>query len=473
MSLKPLVLTTEQEEDVARIVSEPTRAALVAHGVGVGKTLIATEACLRLGASTVLIIGPKNVLSNWKRHFNLQAPGVSFKPINSTAAGKANFEVLSKREPGVYYVGREFMVTSGTSVEPKRKEDGTWTRGRTALWSWLTIKPDVIVLDESHAIQNRYSLLYDAVLKKMDKSPFRIALSATPAGNRFDGIWATCRWLWPDVPGDSPSGLLVDRAKTRWLVDWCLTEKSPFSMTPKVLGEKKPGAWVAQLPCYLRREADLGTLQHETVYVELTPKQRKMWDAMANDALVWLDENPLVAEIPIVQRARLRQMALGDVYFNEDGEVDFPLDAKSAKLDALEEYLDDEPTLIVTDSQRFIKVILARLGARAAEWSGKIPQIRREEIKATFGKPNGPKYIVATIASIGEGTDGLQRVSHKMFWLSESLNGILNQQCEGRLHRTGQTKAVQSIKILAVNTDDDRYFENLVEQRRNLKESFG
>lgn len=473
MSLAPLVLTPEQEEDVARIVSEPTRAALVAHGVGVGKTLIATESVVRLEVKTTLIIGPKNVLSNWKRHFNLQSPATPFLPINSTAAGKANFEALRAGRSGVYYVGREFMVTSGTSVAPKKKEDGTWTRGRTALWSWSDVKPDSIVLDESHAIQNRWSQLYDGVLKRMDKGGFRLALSATPAGNRFDGIWATCRWLWPDVPGDSPSGLLVDRSKTRWLVDWCKTEKSPFSMTPKVLGEKNPGAWVRRLPCYLRREADLGTLQHETVYVELPPKQRKMWDAMANDALVWLEENPLVAEIPIVQRARLRQMALGDVYFNDEGEVDFPLDAKSAKLDALEEYLDDEPALIVTDSQRFIKVVLARLGTDAVEWSGKISQDRREEIKATFGKPGGPKYIVATIASIGEGTDGLQRVSHKMFWLSESLNGILNQQCEGRLHRTGQTKAVQSIKILAVDTDDDRYFENLVKQRRGLKESFG
>lgn len=473
--MQPLTPTPDQERDICRVVSEPTRAALIGHGVGVGKTLIATEAIVRLGVKSTLVIGPKNVLSNWKRHFNLQAPNIAFRSIDSTASGKQNFEELRSGAPGVYYVGREFMVTSGTSVEPKRKKDGTWTRGRKALWSWTDVHPDAIVLDESHAIQNRWSLLYDKILKRMGGGPFKIALSATPAGNKFDGIWSTCRWLWPDTPGDSPSGLLVDISKTRWVSTWCRTEKNPFSMSPRVLGERTAGLWVSTLPCYLRREADLGTLEHEIVYVDLSAKQRKMFDQMANDALTWLDENPLVADLPITQRMRMRQITLGEVYLTNDDEVDFPLDAKSAKLDMLEELIGDEdsPALIVLDSQRFIKTVLHRLGSQAVEWSGKVSHAERARIMETFGRPGGPKYIVATIAGVGEGTDGLQRVCHRMFWLSESLNGILNQQVEGRLHRTGQTNPVQSVKILAADTDDDRYFENLMEQRRGLRGSFG
>ncbi len=451
-----LTPTDEQEADIERIVHEPTRGALVASDVGVGKSLVATEAALRLGANTVLIISPKNVMPNWRRHFALQAPQCTFKVISSTKDGLAAYDALRRGVPGVYHVGREFMV-----------------RSQGSRWSWSEVDPDVVILDESHAIQNRNSQLFK-VIKKLPARGFRIAMSATPAGNRFDGIWSTCRWLWPHVEGDSPSGLLVDTSKHRWIAQWCEITYDPWTFDHrKPTGEKVPGAWVAQLPCYIRREAKIGKLEHEIVYTDLTPRQRKLFDSLATDALAWLDENnALVADLPITQRLRMRQVALGEVTFNEAGEVDFAPNAKSAKVDTLVELLDDEPTLIVVaGAQKFIKVILARLGNEAVEWSGKVTHAAREQIMKDFGGKY--KYLVATIESVAEGLDGLQNVCHKMIWLSESLNGVLNEQVEGRLNRTGQKFPVQSIKILATDTDDDRYFESLVEQRRGRKESFG
>lgn len=471
-----LEMRPDQAEDVARVVNEPTRAALIANDLGTGKTLVATEVIKALALPQTLIVSPKGVVPNWRRHVEMQMPGMSFKHINSTKAGLAAFEDFQAGVPGVYIVIRNFMVTSGTSSPPTEKKDGTWTAGRQARWSWSKTKPDLVIVDESHNMQNRYSQLF-SVLTDLPRGSFRIAMSGTPAGNKFDGIWATCRWLWPDLPGDTASGLYIDRAKNRWKDEWCKIEYDPYNYDgKKVVGEKNPGAWVKYIPCYIFRPSNMGEHPpHEVVYVDLTPRQRKMFNQMAEESFLWIDDHPLSADIPLTQKARLRQISLGEVTLTGEDmdEVDFALGAKSAKVDMLEEILSeipDEPVLIVLDSQKFIKVVLDRLGPKAAEWSGKISQEDREATLARFGKD--VQYIVATIPSIGEGTDGLQLVSNTIIWVSESLNGLLNRQTEGRLHRTGQTGTVRSIKILASDTADDDYFDRLVQQRVSLRNSF-
>jgi hypothetical protein len=52
-------------------------------------------------------------------------------------------------------------------------------------------------------------------------------------------------------------------------------------------------------------------------------------------------------------------------------------------------------------------------------------------------------------------------------WLSESLDGMLNYQAEGRLNRRGQEAAsIYRYKIMARDTDDDLSFERRVNERR-------
>lgn len=465
-----------QEAEIERIVAEPTRAALIAHGTGVGKTLIATEVALRLGAQTVLIITPKNVIPNWEYHFTQQQGfPVKGRIIDGTKKGVANFYALKAGEPGVYMVGREFMALSGTDAFRHAKDPETgelmyhengskvMEQTRVARWSWSEVKPDIAIYDEVHAAQNRKSANHKA-LKQLKKAGFKLAMSGTPSGNKFMGFWAITRWLWPD---------LIDTSYHRWVDTWCETEYDPFTYNRiKAVGEKEPkGRFVASLPLYFHREPEKGRAQAEVVYVDLTAKQRKMFKEMAEDALVWLDDNPLVADLPITKGTRLRQMTLGEVTFNEDGEVDFAVGCKSAKLDMLESLIadDDEPALIFLDSQKFIKVVLDRLGPQAVEWSGQVSQTKRADIMDRFGKDI--RYIVATIPSISEGTDGLQRVARTEYWLSESLNGLQNIQAEGRLDRTGQTRPVRRTKILARDTHDDDYFNRLVAQRVSMRAS--
>jgi len=439
--VQPMIPTQEQETDILRIMEEPTKAALIGSEMGQGKTLTAVEVATRLDVKTIVVICPLSVRVNWERTFARQGNLLDQRRIDGTKKGKAAWEMLAHNEPGIYILGREFFRTK----------------------DWSKIKPDMVIFDEVHAVQNRKSIGFRKL--KLLKPTWKLALSGTPAGNKFQGMWSITRWLWPNI---------IDRSFWRWVTDWARSEEDYFSGI-KILGEREPGAFVSSLPCYVRREANLETeYVQEIRYVELTPAQRKLYEQMEKDSLMWLEENPAVAEVPIVQRIRLRQVTLGVPYINEYDEVDFNLDCKSSKIDALNDIIkdmdDDEPLLVLCESAKFVKVVAHRLGDNAREWSGDVSHAERDRIKQDFiaGKF---RFLVATIPSIAEGVDGLQEVCNHVVWLSQSDNGLLNEQAAARLHRTGQRRHVYSWVIQAENTYDSGVFNNLALQKRSMKAS--
>lgn len=458
--MQRLTLTPEQEALVERLAAEPTRAALNASEVGTGKTVTSVELVKRLGVRTVLVVCPLSTRIGWERTFKRQGVDLPTKRIDSTKNGKQALTDLLSHEAGVYLIGREYI----------RRMDTT------------KMAPDICIYDEVHAIQNRNSVGFKKMMKV--KAGYRLALSATFARNKFEGSWAVTRWLWPKI---------IDNSFWRWSVEWCRTQYDPYSYNnKKIVGERIPGSYVAQLPCYVRMESSIQDAVTETRYVELAPAQRRMYDQMEADSLAWLKENPLEAELPVSQRTRLRQMTLGTPeivgtklvsrtktdpvtgekikYKVEVDDVDFLEDCKSTKLDALKEILsdlDDEPVLILTDSQRFARVTVARLGNQAREWSGQTSQEGREHLLEIFNKDY--RYLVATIGAVAEGLDGLQNECSNVVWLSKSEDRVLNEQALGRLVRVGQKRQVVSYEILAVNTYDEGVFSRLVEQELEMR----
>lgn len=459
-----LTPTEEQAAAIHKMATEPTGAALNASELGTGKTVMSVELCRVLGAQTILLIGPINTRGGWRHTFEQQEIDLPFREINSTKAGIAAQGDLERGVPGIYFVGREFFHLSATEVEPKfNEEKKTWTKGRKRRWTWDKTHPDIAIYDEVQAVNNRWSNGFK-VLEHL-KPKYRLALSATPQGNAFKGIWSVCRWLWPKAVDPKTDWLYVDTSQWRWAAEWAVVVDD-FWSGKRITGEKNPGAFVNSLPCYVRLLSSLAAPNEETIIVELSKAQRKMYDEMEAQAFTWLDEHPLAAEFPIVKRSRLRQMTLGTLTIDENDEVIYPEDTDSAKLDALQEYIakhPDDNLLVLTHSKRFARVAARRLGDRAAAWTGDVSAKQRDEIKARFGKDL--QFIVAVTEAVAEGLDGLQLVCNTVVILSESDSDMMNVQAIGRVNRTGQTKPVLVLRIQALHTDDDGTFERLMDTR--------
>ncbi len=453
--MEALTPTAEQAKAIAKIVDEPTRSALNGSTMGAGKTLIAVEVAKGIGAETILLIAPLGTRLGWKVTFERQGVDLPFKWISSTKDGKQARSDWDWQLPGIYFVGVEYFARLGW--------EGSKVRSKT----WAKF-PDLVLFDEVHRAQNRNSKTYKTL--KQVNGKFKMAMSGTPTGNKFEGAWSTNKWLWPDV---IPDGFHA------WSNKWCNFKYNHFAPGGReIVGEKIPGAFFNSLPCYVRIESELDVdIIEDTCYVELSLPQRKAYDALEKNMITWIEGNPLVVEFPITLRARLRQASLGMFSVDADGEVTFDLDCKSSKIDAMLDILKDdwegEPALILTDSRKFADVVVHRLGERAAAWHGNVSQAEREDRKKAF-IDGDLDYLVAVTSAIAEGVDGLQHATRNILWLSRSDNRLLNEQAMARVMRQGQKNSVRSIEIIALDTYDSgvlsSQMQGAIEMNKILKE---
>ena len=458
MTLERLVPTADQASAIQRIVTEPTRAALNASTMGAGKTLKAVEVAKGIGAKTILLIAPLNTRLGWQVTFERQGVTIPFKWIRSTKEGLANLSDWEWQQPGIYFVGVEYFVRLGWVGKARTK---TWTH-----------TPDLVLFDEVHRGQNRKSKTHRTL--KQVKAGFKLAMSGTPTGNRFDGAWAVTKWLWPQ---------LIENSYWAWVEKWCATEYDHFAPGgKKVVGEKKPGAFFNSLPCYIRIESEVNAeLQEEQVFIELTKEQRKAYLDLEKKMVTWIEQRPIVIEFPIALRIRLRQATLGLFKLDDEENITFDNDCKSSKIDVMFDILEDdfenESTLILTDSRKFADVVVSRLrndGKTALPWHGNVSDSDRQAAKEAFVS-GSCKYLVAVISAIAEGVDGLQYGSRNILWLNRSDNRILNEQVIKRIHRHGQEKTVRSVELIAIDTYDAGVLSSqvtkAVEMNRTLKEN--
>lgn len=451
---EPLIPYNYQKLDIEKLVKH-NGTGIVATQVGGGKTLTAIETAKGLKAQSVLVIAPKGTHKRaWERTILRQRASDTVVRINSTVAGKQAMQDLKSGKSGWYLISPEYF----------RK------------FHWAGYEPDMAIFDEAHRASNRKSKT--AKMLHTLKAKRRLAMSGTIAGNKVEGFWAILRWVYPDLAGNS---------FWNWVAVFCETKMDYFA-GKVVTGEKTPGNITRSIPCYIRHlkreqccefhpegiDGELPPVQEEVRTVELAPAQRKIYKQLEKDLVAWLGDNPLVVEVPIATRVRLRQITLGVPVINEEGEVDFAPDCKSSKLEELFEIIDSHPEgekmLILTHSQKFASVVQKRLMAKnmkAFEWSGVASQTNRDKALEQFISGD-LQFIVAVISAIGEGTDGLQEASNVVVWLSKDDNNLLNEQAAGRLDRQGQKRSVVSYEIIAEDTYDEGQLSTLVANKLNM-----
>lgn len=426
-----------QLEAVERVVSEETKSALIAADMGAGKTLMAVEIVRRLDVKnpTVLVVCPLGTLVSWERTFKEQGLSVPVSRINSKQSGKDAMEKLKSGVPGVYLIGREYF---------RRHK-------------WTTFKKvGVVIVDEVHIFTNRKSAGFRSL--RTLKPEWRISMSGTPWGNRFENAWALSYWLWK--PPFTPKGFW------EWVAKYAITEPLYLGgkKVIKIVGERNPGKFVSDLPCYIRPNIPPHPVVYDYLYTELTPAQRKMYDHFEEKSYVWLGEQALVEDLPIVERIRLREMALGTVSLDDEGNVIMTDDMKSSKEAVLKEYLASHPddnVLILTHSKKYAKIIANRI-PNSRLWIGETSLEERQELIEGFGTDF--KYIIATVSSLAEGVDGLQHNCSTMIWLSRTENDMLNRQVEARIARPTHGNVRNTalcIDIIAENTYDESITDKL------------
>ena len=166
----------------------------------------------------------------------------------------------------------------------------------------------------------------------------------------------------------------------------------------------------------------------------------------------YLNENPLIADIPLTQKQRIRQLTLGEADAVSVGDdktsIEFPKDSPSPFLDEtihiLSNLPEGEAVVIFLESQRYAEVLTHRLtkaGYKAEEYSGK----RKADLER-FGQDY--QVLVGVLSAIGTGTDGLQSRCSTEIVFEQPVSLTLREQGLARLDRMNSKRQVQRYVLL-------------------------
>lgn len=515
------VLRPYQQKSLEILISSSS--GLDASEMGVGKTLTATRRAGFLGtdhAPRILAVAPVNTHDQWIASFASEYPSLAGSPnlriVGTHRNDEEGWGMMTSHQPGVYVIGWEAMrgltpasvkvvndnkkTMSVTGPIPdgwvKASKSGA-SRGYGDLMrsGKLTVQAvreamrcgdvppwhrtgtwDLVIADESHRIQNRHSS--NRRVLNLIETHNKLALSGTPAGNKPQGLWSTLNWLWPK------------RYRSFW--DWAnlyliIQEKhiNRYDTVQEIVGEKHPGSTFTDIPCVVRwRTAEvadqLPSVIERIVPVEMGPRQRKIYDGFEREAFAWLDDQPVMTDLPITQRIRLRQAALGQIKATrrdaDKPDIDFAKTGDQPKISAIKEIISDlpenEPVLIFTHSAKWAVMCADAIDkdfGPARAWTGALSKPQRAALKDQFG--TSVRIVVAQVASIAEGVDGLQFVCRCEIWASPSEDGLINEQAKARLHRPGQKQVVQRWVLHSkesIDTDVDASLKNRRAQMRAM-----
>jgi SNF2 family DNA or RNA helicase len=438
---------------------------LLADEPGLGKskqTIDAITSGIRYRSNyneSVLIICPNSLKYTWKDEWTKWAPAFNVYVVDGTASQKK--KILDK-DAGIFIINWESLrglsrlaPYGSLALTEKEKEPGLLNRN----WS-------VVVADEAHRAKDPRAKQTRALWAIGASASRRIALTGTPIANTPEDLWAIMHFV---APKDWPSRAgFIDR--------YCQATYNFFGGLD-VLGlnpATQEELFEILEPHYLRRTKaevlkDLPEKTYQTRYIELAPKQRKYYKAMEDEMILALNDGVLVATNPLTQLQRLNQLAQATPTTTDLQEFTSP----SCKLDALREIIDESPEeplvvfVVNTALAYFVEEQLLKAGISTAAITGQVPSETRTELVADFQEEKFQVIVLTT----GTGSEGitLTRASRCVF-LQRPWSAIQYKQAQDRIHRIGQTQAVQIIDVVAKDTIEEQVVAVLDEKDETLQQ---
>ena len=491
------------------IVQTARDGAILAWGVGVGKSLAGVEVARLRRSERVLITAPTATLDGWyatvfwqtrqrlrpvgNKAFSFRAALDHNDRKNRTlvkvtkAEAQANLAALEAGEPGWYWSSREFFTLQQWKkipapngvIDPKTGKVRMVMR-RTDAWT-KKAPVNVLISDEHQRFAARGNRGQQAF--EHARAGLKLIMSQDWFGSQLENMWTVSKDAYGMDRG--VEGMKQDE----WCREYFTTTYNPHNYRKfDVVAEKWPGYFTSTLPNYYALPPSVEPPEIERWPVTLGPAERKAYDKLEKDMVTEVPDGLLVAEVPLTLRIRLREMSLAmptpvsyEVVNKETGEIEtkwtieYRPGAASSKLDAIKEILGDHAPhkfVIFTHSAKWAHWAANELGDMAEAWTGKVSTKERDEIKERFVSGN-LRVIIGIPEAMGVGTDGLQHVCSRVIFASRSDQNLMNGQGLGRIARQGQEESVQCWSLEAEDTYDREILSRQLEDALALSVAKG
>jgi superfamily II DNA or RNA helicase len=313
---------------------------------------------------------------------------------------------------------------------------------------------DYAILDEAQAIKNSESQA--AKSARVVVADHRLALTGTPIENHLGELWSLFEFLNPGMLGRSASF----RRLTKGPIDAGQLEVLSSGVRPFLLRRTKDQV-LTELP----------DKTEQTLYCEMKPKQRKLYDELRDYYRKSLTQRIQTvgikqAKIHVLEALlRLRQAAC------HPGLIDNKRAKEpSAKLDVLLEQLeetiaDGHKTLVFSQFTSLLSIVRQRLdkqGIRYEYLDGKTNN-RKKVVERFQTDEDCPLFLI----SLKAGGNGLNlTAADYVFILDPWWNPAAEAQAIDRAHRIGQTRNVFAYRLICRDTVEERIVEMQKEKKQ-------
>lgn len=316
----------------------------------------------------------------------------------------------------------------------------------------------LLVVDESSRIKRPGAQRTKVITKLSNLCKYRRIMTGTPVTKGPEDIYSQFKFLDPQILGyDSFYSF-----KARYCIMGGFENKQIVAyqnvdeLTKNIEGHSFR---VLKKDCL-----DLPDKIYQRYPVELSEKQRKLYDQMRKTYIAELEGEQIDAPATITRLLRLQQIVCG--WFPTETEVK-PIEDKNPRLNALLEILSDIDSKVIIWA-RFkadLKAIEAALGSLAVAYHGEVSNDARADAVERFQNDPKIRYFVGQPQSGGIGLT-LTAADYAVYY-SNSFDLETRLQSEDRCHRIGTKNNVTYIDLEAPKTVDTKIIKAL-RSKKNL-----
>ena len=425
-------------------------ALLMEQGTGKTKVVIDNSAYLysKGEISALVVIAPNGVHRNWIREVETHLPDWCKYEITYYRSG------MNKKETESF----ESVLHSKDCLKIFTFNVEAFTSPKAVHWMERILLSNevMLVVDESTRIKTPSAKRTKLITKFGKNAKYRRILTGTPITKNAADVYAQFKFLDPQILGyDSFYSFrnqycVLGGFEGRQIIAY----KNLDELSRNVEGHSFR---VLKKDCL-----DLPPKIYQRHFVEMSERQKKMYNTMKKGFIAELEGNVIEAPEAITRLLRLQQILCG--WFPTENERVQPIDEKNPRIEALKDILEgiESKVIIWARFRADIRAIERLLGDLAVSYHGDVDSDARELAIDRFQKGDA-KYFIGTPQAGGTGLT-LTAAEYAIYY-SNSFDLEQRLQSEDRCHRIGTKNNVTYIDIECQKSIDSKIIKALRDKK--------
>lgn len=343
-------------DEIVPLGFPPSKYAFLIAGCRTGKTLTAIAAAEPFQRSLIITKQPA-IASAWKKELSQRTEDVDYVLLDKKVETRDGVvKGVTKSSDKAAFL-RDYIPNSKQSITVVNYETA-----KLILPTLAALKPEYVVLDESHIIKAHNSGISQELAMELKQVPHKLEMTGTSWNDRPTDLFGQVRFFAPYRSGKA----VASRHLGTWTkffdthVNYWVEDNIKIPKDYKELD--KLTTMLNDFTMYVRTEdvIDLPEANHLEYVLPMPAKMEKAYRDLERNMVAKFGDDLFIADNVLVQGLRLHQLT-GGYYINEEGQVVEYLDpSENPKLQALLEIVDEaghEPLIVFTRFKHDVVII--------------------------------------------------------------------------------------------------------------------